>query len=101
MEILYAFVTTEKENASYIFEVKYLNLPQDAPKSDKFKWFIYSNKSLRTLEFKAMDSKTRNFQCGLLLDLEGLKVSQNEIIENIIKCSEEDVNYIMKNILKA
>lgn len=100
MEILFSFKTTGNENATYIFEIKYLNLPQEAPKSDKYKWFIYSNNYLRLLEFKAMDSKTRNFQCGLFLDIENLKLSQNETTKDIIKCSEEDKDYIM-NLLKA
>lgn len=95
MEILYSFKTTGKENLSYVFEIKYLNLPQDAAKSDKYKWFIYSDNQLRKLEFKAMNGNTRNFQCGLFLDMDNLLITQNDSSQVIIKCNEEDNSLIM------
>ena len=94
MEILFSFKTTGNPNVSYIFEIKYLNLPQDAPKSDKYKWFYFSNNELTTLQFKARDDQTRNFQCGLFLDMENMKISKNEMVENIVKCDDQDNSYI-------
>jgi len=100
MEILYSFKTKENENVSFIFEIKYFNLSADAPKSDKYKWYIYSNKELRNLLFKEMADKTRSFQCGLFLDMENLKISIDNYTENIEKCQTADNDFIFEVLSK-
>lgn len=98
MEILFAF-KNKTNSDSFIFEIKYLNLPKDAPKSDKLKWFYYCyDKGLRNLKFSSMNEKLRNFECGMFLDIGNLKLkeNQNSIEEDIEIINENDKEFIFK-----
>lgn len=98
MEILYSFKTEEQNGNEYdyIFEIKYLNLPSDAPKSDKFKWYFYSGNQLINLQFESMNANTRKFLCGTILDMENLTLTRNENVHKIKPCSNnEDKTFIL------
>lgn len=50
-----------------IYEVKYLNLPKDTPKSQKYQWFLLRNSVLHKLTFKSMEDNKRIFEEGILI----------------------------------
>jgi len=101
MEIKYSFKTNEfGNNITYILEVKYLNLPAEAPKSEKFKWFKFSNNDLTELYFEEMLNITRKFKCGIFLDIENLKLNNNGDSKNVLNCDEGDNSYLL-NMLKS
>ncbi len=108
MEILFSFKASDSGNseAIYIFEIKFLNIPQDASKSEKYKWFLYDpnllnstemqlgTEKLKILQFKEMIDKTRTFQCGTFLDMESFILNYNQNSFNLNECSIDDKIFI-------
>lgn len=65
-----------------IYEVKYLNLPKDTPKSQKYQWFLLRNSVLQKLTFKSMEDNKRVFEEGILImTLDGCTFNGEEFIK--------------------
>lgn len=108
MEILYSYKILKESNLSnfsnisYIFEVKYTNLPTNSTKEQKYKWYFYENSILNLLIFKSMSEGTREFSNEDLLDMNKNTYfsKKDNIIYNIIRSDESDLIYIKNLLLK-
>jgi hypothetical protein len=106
MEILYSYKIFKDSNLNsssnifYIFEVKYTNLPTNATKEQKYKWYFYENSVLNLLIFKSMSEGKREFSNEDVLDMNKNTYfsKKDNIIYNIFLSDESDLLYI-KNLL--
>jgi hypothetical protein len=62
-EIIYRF---KHENGDILQEIKYIDVPEDTPKSKKYKWFHLKNDTLIPLNFLSQNGTTRSFIEGTL-----------------------------------
>ena len=96
MEFVFSF-KINNEN-SYLFEIKYLNLPKDTPRSEKLKIFLYENKELKKLKFKSMHELTRTFEDEIFLDMKNLTLKNNDNVYEISKCDDQENQFLLSLI---
>jgi hypothetical protein len=63
-EIIYRF---KHENGNVLQEIKYIDLPNTAPKSKKYQWFHLKDQTLIPLNFLSQNGTTRSFVEGTLI----------------------------------
>lgn len=78
-----------------VFEVKYLDVSESAPKSDQYQWFFFHENSLESLQFKSMEENKRTFQnqSELYLDKLIFKTTKDEF--SLEKADEEIVRKVL------
>ena len=67
-ELIYKFVFKGNSKDS-IYEVKYVDVPQDSKPALKFQWFVEQGGVKQNLQFKSMNGKQREFTNGIVLDM--------------------------------
>jgi hypothetical protein len=86
-----------------IFEIKFLNLPDDAPKSKRFKWVLWltnMNES-KILSFNGMTEQKRYFNDNISLDTETLTInfkSKGYKLLSLTDLDKEIINRVMYTI---
>lgn len=78
-----------------VFEVKYLDVNEHAPKSEQYQWFFFKENSLESLEFESMEENKRTFknQSQLLIDKLLFKTTTEEY--TLEKCDESTVRKVL------
>jgi hypothetical protein len=73
-----------KFSTGKIYELKYLNVPEDAPKSQKFQWFLEFNETEpKKLSFVSWENDVRTFEDKVILDSKNMKLKVQEEEFNI------------------
>eukprot|EP01080_Neovahlkampfia_damariscottae_P011705 gene11705-4939_t len=70
-----------KFSSGLIYELKHLNVPDDAPKSEKFQWVLeLKDKEPKKLKFVSWKDDVRTFEDEVILDSKNmlLKVEKDE-----------------------
>ena len=62
-KIIYRF---KHENGDILQEIKYIDVPENTPKSKKYQWFHIKDKSRGSLNFLSQNGSTRSFVEGTL-----------------------------------
>jgi hypothetical protein len=62
-EIIYRF---KHQSGNILQEIKYIDVPENTPKSKKYQWFHLKDQTLTTLNFLAQHGTTRSFVEGTL-----------------------------------
>ena len=76
--ILYKF-KFEEEN-SLVYEVKFLDVADDAPKSEKYAWILQNDGIEKKLQFLKMDGNKRYFTDGSILDMDELIFAKDNTV---------------------
>jgi hypothetical protein len=104
-KILYSFKYTTLDASShelkttYIFEIKYINVPDTEPRYKRYQWFVADEKCASKLTFDSMEPDIRYFKEGLILNIANMtyQMAPNYMVPIEI-CQSEDheiiVNYL-------
>jgi hypothetical protein len=84
---LYLFRYANDQEIS-LFELKYLDVPADAPPSDRFAWWWQNTRSggKKKLGFKGMEPDKRFFQDGSVLDMTNLYYQDASGVSHAVIC---------------
>lgn len=93
-QVKYAFKFLSGNN--YIFELKFRDVKEDAPKDERVKW-IYLSKTLTPLEFESMDENSRVFKNGFHLNLKDctLRTGRGDM-HMLTKIQPEDMKSLLE-----
>lgn len=102
-KILYSFkynardIFTNVMQDTYIFEIKYTNIPDTEPRHKRYQWFTAGGSRMEKLIFDRMEPNIRYFKENLILNIDNMtyQLSSNCVVP-INTCQVEDNEIIME-----
>jgi hypothetical protein len=91
IKFIFSYYFSENNSpTNYIFEIKYIDLPDDTPKHLRFPIYLYYEEKLEKLEFKSMFEGIREFQDNSILDANKMIYTRDEKSYEIMNCTDEE-----------
>lgn len=73
IDTLFAFQYADNADATtFLCEIKFLDVPGDAPKAERYAWFLAGENVTQQLGFHKMETTARYFTDGSFLNMESL-----------------------------
>jgi hypothetical protein len=85
------------QTTSYLFEVKYTNVPDDAPKEQKLGIYLLLDGNFSKLKFISMSGEFREFE-GSTLDTKSMIFTMGSDKYEIEECNEEEKEKLLQYI---
>lgn len=91
-----------KSGNTYIFEIKYLDVPTTEPKSKRFQWFLSkdNHKIIKKLTIESITNEGhRHFKEGYQLQIDRLQLIDMQPIDQItqlVECNETEKSQIIE-----